>query len=861
MIRRKRLGRVAVLFIALSTVSHGSLLWENLPPLPNPDGVAGPYVGVHNGVLIAAGGANFPVPPGGDLWEVPKQWHADAYILTGLTQGAPQWQGGFRLDRPSGYGAVASTPQGVVCMGGDDAQTVFSSVFLLRWDGERLIQTSLPDLPRPCAYGAAALIGNTVYLAGGQSGRGLDSAMNNFWSLDLSRIQVADGSFRWQELPSWPGPERAFNLTVAQHNGFETCIYIISGRRQLPGTDDVSGIEALKDVYEYSPSKNQWRRRADVPVPVMAGPGAAVGQSHLFVLSGADGTLMARVEELKDNHPGFPRRAWAYHTITDTWVDSGESPCNQVTTPVIRLGDDLILVSGETRPRVRTADAWRIEVAPRKVSGFGAINFSVLIVYLAAMTGVGFYFMRKNRNTDDYFRGGQQIPWWVAGCSIFATMLSSITFMAIPAKSYAQDWVLLLGNFMIICVAPLAVYLALPFFRRIDATSAYEYLEKRFNRPVRLLASGFFSVFHIFRMGIVMSLAGLALTTLTPFTPVQSVLIMGVLSMLYCTLGGLEAVVWTDTLQTFVLLGGALLCFILIVLQLDGGIGDLFHVASADGKFKFAEFDFSSLSYTTMAVWVVLIGSLGQNISSYTADQAVVQRYMSTKDQKMAARSIWTNALLSVPGSVLFFGMGTALYVYYKTNPGQLDPTMNTDQIFPLFISTQVPVGIAGLIVAGIFAAAQSTVSTSMNSTATTLVTDFLQPFRVFKSDLSYLRAGRVLTFGLGIAGTLLGLLFVNPAITSLFDTFLTVIGLFMGILGGIFCLGMLTRKANGAGALAGLFCAAGLLWAVRRYTAVHWMLYAAIGVSACFILGYLFSLIFPSAARNIDGLTVHTTK
>ncbi|MFA5688215.1 MAG: sodium/solute symporter [Kiritimatiellales bacterium] len=843
---------IPILCGLLCAGGFSELIWEPLPPLPYQNGVAGAFAGAHNGVLIAAGGADFPVAAGEDLWAVPKKWHAEIYVLTGLSKGTPEWRTGFHLDSEIAYGASASTSFGVVCLGGDDGTAISARAFILQWDGEKIINIPLPDLPQPCAYGAAAVIGNTVYLAGGQSGSKLESALQNFWSLDLSKINSGDESFNWQELPAWPGPARAFNLTVAQHNGFEMCVYVISGR-----WNSGAGVEALNDVYEYSPSKKEWRRRTDVPAPVMAGTGAASGQSHIFILSGADGSLFGREAELKNSHPGFPKRTWAYHTITDTWIHAGETPCNQVTTPAVKSGEDIFLISGESRPRVRTPDVWRIQVQAEPRAGFGAINFTVLIIYLLGVTGVGFYFMRKNKNTNDYFRGGQQIPWWVAGCSIFATMLSSITFMAIPAKAYAQDWLMLLGNFMIVLVAPVAVYLALPFFRRIDATSAYEYLEKRFNRPVRLLASGLFSVFHVFRMGIVMSLAGLALATLTPLTPAQSVLIMGVLSMLYCTVGGLEAVVWTDTIQTFVLLGGALLCLILICFRLEDGAGEILTVALADGKLRLADLDFSITSYTAMAVWVVVIGGIGQNISSYIGDQAVVQRYMSTPDRQTAARSIWTNAVLTVPASLLFFGIGTALYTFYKKNPALLDPTINTDQIFPLFISTEVPAGIAGLIVAGVFAAAQSTISTSMNSTATTIVTDFLQPFNLCRNDRNYLRAGQIFTFVLGLAGTLIGLLFVHPAITSLFDAFITVIGLFMGVLGGVFCLGMLTRRANGKGTTAGTVIAVTLLWLIRQYTPVHWFLYSAIGIALCFVFGYLFSLILPAGVKDIRGLTV----
>ena len=321
-----------------------------------------------------------------------------------------------------------------------------------------------------------------------------------------------------------------------------------------PQRYDAAAFDARSGTYTGTGRFAQpWRRRADVPHAVMAGTGAAIGQSHIFVLSGDDGALMARTDELELEHPGFPKRVLAYHTITDTWIEAGASPANQVTTPAVVWGGKVILASGETKPRVRTPAVWAVEAVAHKRS-FGAVNYAVLAVYLLAMVGVGVYFARRNRDTNDYFRGGQKVVWWAAGCSIFATMLSSITYMAIPAKAY-QDLVYLVGNLMIPAVAPVAIYLALPFFRQIDATSAYEYLQKRFNMPVRLFASGSFTLFHVFRMGIVMSLASLALASVTSLSSTQCVLIMGLLCVVYCTIGGIEAVIWTDTIQTFVLLG------------------------------------------------------------------------------------------------------------------------------------------------------------------------------------------------------------------------------------------------------------------------------------------------------------------
>ncbi|MHC4994205.1 MAG: sodium:solute symporter family protein, partial [Planctomycetota bacterium] len=736
-----------------------SLDWRQLPDLPDALGVAGPFVGVHNDALIVAGGANFPRP----VWDNDKAWHDRVYVLT-KSGDSYEWKDGGTLPKPTGYGAAISTPNGVVCMGGNDATNTFQDVFVLRWDAntEAVERVEYPPLPEPCAYGQATMIGGVIYLAGGQTGGGLETAMDNFWALDLSQEGDPE-AFRWRDLGALPSGPRAFNLTATQHNGYTDCVYVMSGRRQ-----DGDRVAFLRDVWEYTPSTGAWRQRSDAPRCVMAGTGIGFGQSHVFVLGGDDGSRFFDADTLKDDHPGFTKEAYAYHTITDTWTSAGATPRNHVTTVPVMWDGQIIIASGEVRPRVRTAGVWGVTPVA-KPHGFSAVDYTVLFGYLLAMVSIGVYFATKNKDTDDYFRGGGNVRWWAAGCSIFATMLSSLTFTGIPSKAFAQDWVYAIGNFMIPVVAFVAVFVALPFYRRIDATSAYEYLEKRFSRSVRLFGSASFTLFHIFRMAVVMSLTGLALAVATPLTPAQSVVLMGALSILYCTMGGIEAVIWTDTIQTFVLLGGALLAIFLLVSGADGGMSGSTQAALDADKFRLANFHWD-VTDAQIAMWVIIVGAIGQNISSYTADQAVVQRYMTTPSKKLAARSIWTNALLSIPATLIFFGIGSALFAFYRSHPGKLDPTITTDQIFPLFIANEMPIGIAGLIVAGIFSAAQSTVSTSMNSTATTLVTDFMRPFGACATEAGYLKAARLTTFGIGVLGTILGVIFVNPEIKSLFD-------------------------------------------------------------------------------------------
>ena len=836
----------AILLIALAIANaNDRLTWSELPPLPDQHGFAGPFVGVHGNALIVAGGANFPDTP---LWETDKVWHDGTFALAEEDE---SWRKGTRLPRALAYGASVSIESGVLCIGGDDAEQVYPDVFVLSWSEEtnEISRADYPPLPHPFAYGSAALVGDTVYVVAGQTGKTLDTATNEVWSYDTT-----DGnSGSWSQLPDVPWNSRAFVQVAAQHNGYDDCLYVIGGRRQETAE---ANVEFLSDVWEYNSRTELWRQRASLPNPLMAGTAIGYGQSHVMVLGGADGSLWGKENELLDNHPGFPKKTYLYHTITDTWIDGGPSPRNHVTTVPVKWGDSVVIASGEVRPRVRSPKVWKVKPAVDS-DGFGLVNYFVLGAYLLAMVGVGFYWARRNKDTDDFFRGGKQIVWWAAGCSIFATMLSSLTFTGLPSKSYAQNWAVFMGNMMIPVVAIVAVFVALPFYRRIDATSAYEYLEKRFSRPVRQLGSGFFTLFHVFRMAIVMSLTGLALSVATGIPPTWAVLLMGILSILYCAMGGVEAVIWTDTIQTVVLLGGAILAFILLMGGIDGGFGGFLSVAGEADKFRIANLHWDITS-TQAALWVIVLGGIGQNLSSYTADQAVVQRYMTTPTQQLAARSIWTNAVLSVFASVLFFALGSALFAFYATNPTKLDPTITTDQVFPLFIAREMPVGLAGLIVAGIFAAAQSTVSTSLNSSATTLVTDFLKPMDACKDERGYLRAARAITVGMGVLGVGFGIVFVNPEIKSLFDEFVKIVGLVLGVLGGLFLLGVLNKQANATGALIGTAGGAAVVLWLWKGTDVNGYFYPFAAVTSCFVIGSLASLVLPGK-RSVEGLTVHS--
>ena len=818
------------------------LKWKavaELPPSGNQSeslGVAGPFIGVSNDTLIVAGGANFPKP----YWGEAKIWHDDIWVLdkTGV------WHSGGKLPRPIGYGSSVTTDLGVLCMGGNDASNTYDEVFLLTWNSatKSVQRENLPNLPSTLVYGAATTLGQKVYLAGGSETNELSKAMKNFWVLDLDK--KGNDSFGWQELPSWPGPSRAFNILAAQNNGRENQIYIFSGRREGENGE----LEFLKDAYAYSSSSTSWKRLADSPACMMAGEAIPVGENHILIIGGADGSLFHSADELKDEHPGFPKQVWGYNALIDSWQKAGTMPQNHVTTQIAKWDDDFIVASGEIRPRVRSPKIWKLTATPISAS-FGALNWTTLIAYLGGLLAIGFVCARNTQTAEDFYLGGRLIPWWAAGISIFGTTLSAITYLALPARVYATSWSAIILNFGILIVAPLIALIYIPRLRRINAVTAYQFLEHRFDLGLRLFGSASFIIFQLLRMGIVVFLPALALSAVTGFNLTLCILMMGMISTVYTAFGGIKAVIWTDVVQVVVLMGGALLALGIVVSNLDGGLSTLVSIGKEAGKFELPPIEWS---WATDSFMVLMLGGIFSNaLVPYTSDQAVVQRYLTTSSEREAKKAVWTNALLAIPATLIFSLMGIALFVFYKSNPDLLGPLQKNDQVLPWFVAHQMPAGLAGLVIAGVFAAAMSSLDSSMHSICTAVSNDFIGRFKSAWDDENQLRLARKIVSGLGILGTTIAIIMSSMDIGHMFDFLIGLMGLIASPLAGLFLLGLLTKKANATHAWIGVICSLIAIVFVKYFTDLNGLLFGFVGIGICFGTGSLASLFVSREAQG----------
>jgi SSS family solute:Na+ symporter len=487
-------------------------------------------------------------------------------------------------------------------------------------------------------------------------------------------------------------------------------------------------------------------------------------------------------------------------------------------------------------------------------SHFTALDWMVLLAYFAATLGVGLYLSRSSRSAEGFTAANRSLPGWVCGLSIFATFLSSISFLALPGKSFGSDWTPFAFSLSLPLVAWIAVRWFLPFYRASGEVSAYAHLEHRFGPWARVYASTFYLLTQVARIAMVMYLMALPLALIMG-VPITSVLVVtGIVVTFYSLVGGIVAVIWTDALQAFVLVGGALACLVLMLCQLPGGPGELFTIAAEHHKFSFGSMGLEDWSRQTF--WVVLLNGFFVNLQNFGIDQNYVQRYIASSSEKEARKSVWLGGLLYVPVSAVFFLIGTALFAFYLSHPDDIAEVRNLvatqrlireglapsapdfiasvatkaatlgdadigDGVFPHFIGKYLPSGVTGLLIAAIFAAGMSTISTSLNSAATVLHTDFFRRFlRPGADDPTSLRFLRVATLVFGVVGTSVSFLLLNVA--SALDAWWTLSSIFSGGILGLFLLGMMCRRATNPAAIAAVVC--GLL-------VITWITLSAAGV------------------------------
>jgi SSS family solute:Na+ symporter len=434
----------------------------------------------------------------------------------------------------------------------------------------------------------------------------------------------------------------------------------------------------------------------------------------------------------------------------------------------------------------------------------------VILTFGNVIFGASFFF--KNKTTSQFTSGGGKLPAWVVGMSIFATFVSSISFLALPGKAYMSNWNAFVFSLSIPVASILAVKFFIPLYRGIGSISAYNFLEIRFGTWARIYASGCYILTQLMRTGAILLLLALPLNALFGWNVRTIILVTGLAVTVYSMLGGIQAVIWTDAIQGIILIAGALVCAIILTFSMPEGPGQVFQIAAANHKFSLGSFG-ASLSDSTF--WVVLIYGLFINLQNYGIDQNYVQRYMTTSTEKEAKSSALFGSLLYVPVSIVFFYIGTALFAYYTAQPGLLPAELKIpgagDKVFPHFIVNGLPAGITGLLIAAIFAAGMSTVATSINSTATIILSDYYK--RYFNKNADEKTSMKVLYSSSLIFGALgISIALALVGVESVLDAWWGLASIFSGGMLGLFLLGYLSKKVRNIDAAIGVIVGALLI-------------------------------------------------
>jgi solute:Na+ symporter, SSS family len=465
---------------------------------------------------------------------------------------------------------------------------------------------------------------------------------------------------------------------------------------------------------------------------------------------------------------------------------------------------------------------------------FGLVNYAVLFLYLAGMVYIGVRLAGKQKTTDDYFLAGRDMPWIVVGMSIFASITSAITYMGVPGLVYEENVSFYVGMLMMPVAAPFIIYLFLPFYRELEVTTSYEYVYKRFGQPARYTVSGLFLLTRLGWLGTVIYAPALALSVVTGMNIWITILLMGVLGTVYTVLGGLAAVIWTDVAQFIVLAGGAVWVAATLILGTPDGFSGIMKIAAETGHLNLHEW---RPNLYEMTVSVVAISYFIQFMHDYGVDQVTVQRLLATRSFAAMARATCLNALFTVVivGILAFIGLG--LFAYNQANPGLLPETLERDKVFPYYIVHALPVGISGLVITGIFAAAMSSVDSGINSLSTVVVNDFVRPLRkAAASETHDVWLARVLTVVFG--GFATGVAFFASSIGNIIKTSQGFIGLFSGPVLALFLLGILTRRGSFSGWVVGTAVALPATMWVQKATDVHFVYYFPMSFFISFLVG-----------------------
>ena len=427
----------------------------------------------------------------------------------------------------------------------------------------------------------------------------------------------------------------------------------------------------------------------------------------------------------------------------------------------------------------------------------------IIAFYFALVAGIGFWCARRQKSTEAYFVARRSVPHWALGLSMFATIISSITFIAYPGAAFAGNWNQLVPGFMAVGVLVVLGSSLIGFYRHAVGMSAYEYFEKRFGYGARAYSALAFIAGHFSKMGFVLFTITTAIHGMTGWDKYYVIAGVGVVTILYTLIGGLEAVIWTEVLQGIVKLVGVAVVICVLISIMPGGASAAFRLANDNHKFSLGTFNFDLTA--NGGFWVMLLYGAFWYLQKYAADQTLVQRYLAAKSDRAALKGIAIGAVLCVPAWTAFMLIGTLLWAYYKLS-GQTLPAA-ADEVFPYFLTTKIPAGLAGIFMAALFSAAMSTMSSDLNCLSAVVVEDYFQRLLPNSTDRQKLFVGKVIVAIGGILAVAIGIFIARKGESAL-TLYYAATAIVSAGLAGMFLLAYFTRRGNRRGLWIGIITA-----------------------------------------------------
>lgn len=524
----------------------------------------------------------------------------------------------------------------------------------------------------------------------------------------------------------------------------------------------------------------------------------------------------------------------SYNLVTERWHVIDRLEASSPEARVLWQGASLLEKVGEGAAAVVRRHEITVPSPPVR-----SLDVAVVILYLAAMLGIGLWCARGGAtSTADYFLADRELNWFVGGVTLYATATSAISFVSVPAKSFATNWQYMAYNYVTLVGTTIAAVVLIPRLRRMNLVSVYEYLETRFHPSLRIFSSGVTILYNLVgKQAVVILLPALVMQQMLGLPPIAGVVIIGVLTTVYTMIGGFRAVVWTDLVQCFIMLGGAVVGGWWICHLLGTDIPGMLREASALGKTKTFSLDLSIVQPT---LWAFLVLEIF-NVLTWPKDQMLMQRVFATRNEAHARGSVIFMAALVIPGATTFFMIGSGLFLFYRAHPERFVPTVSNDSIFPLFIAWEMPAGLAGLLIAAILAASMSTLSSGISSLSTLVRVDFLDRLDLF-SGLRHRITNQGLVLSIGLIATVFGAGVSLLEISSLLDFGMQAFAVFGGGFAAAYGLGLFTRRARWDGVLIGTAVSAVASFYLVRVVSPILMQATTIGISL--VVGYCASLV-----------------